>query len=345
MKHGVVITGAGAVVERGAPPRSGAGNPGERTVAAAVEDALAALPEAVRVRAARSERLSHLALAAAGPALATAGLLACEGPPRPRLGVVLGTAFGCFLTNAAYQRRLAEGGPPAASPRLFAATVSNAAAGEVAIAFRLGGPGVTLTAGAAAGLVALGHATDLLRAGHADALLAGGTDALGDALARWLGDGGLAVGRPVAEAAALLVLERAECARDRNAAVRAEVVGHAAGFEPDPEDARAGDGLAAAVSAALAQAEVGPGAVGLVVSAAPPAWAAVEDRALARALGTASPPRVVPKDVYGETLGAAGPLGLLAALAEGSAGSIALVLDVCASGHVAALVARCGEAR
>jgi len=26
--------------------------------------------------------------------------------PRPRLGIVLGTAFGCFLTNAAYERRL-----------------------------------------------------------------------------------------------------------------------------------------------------------------------------------------------------------------------------------------------
>src|SRR5207244_2264754 len=118
-------------------------------------------------------------------ALAAAGLEAADGAPRPRLGVVLGTAFGCFLTNADYQRRFLEGGPAAASPRLFAATVSNAAAGELAIAYRLGGPSVTLTAGAASGLVALGHAADLVRAGRGDALVAGGADALDDDLRRW----------------------------------------------------------------------------------------------------------------------------------------------------------------
>src|SRR5439155_1698793 len=166
------------------------------------------LAEAVQARAARSERITALTLAAAGAALAAAGLVSDPAAsPSPRIGVVLGTAFGCFLTNAAYQDRLADGGPPAASPRLFAATVSNAAAGELAIAYRLAGPGVTLTAGAASGLAALGHATDLLRAGQADALVAGGVDALGAPLTRWLAEGGLNCGRPPAEAVALLVLE------------------------------------------------------------------------------------------------------------------------------------------
>ena len=91
------------------------------------------LAEAVQARAARSERITALTLAAAGAALAAAGLVSDPAAsPSPRIGVVLGTAFGCFLTNAAYQDRLADGGPPAASPRLFAATVSNAAAGGAA---------------------------------------------------------------------------------------------------------------------------------------------------------------------------------------------------------------------
>src|SRR5262249_11089239 len=156
-------------------------------------------PEAVQARAARSERITALTLAAAGAALAAARLVPNGSTaPNPRAGVVLGTAFGCFLSNAAYQQRFVEGGPAAASPRIFAATVSHAAAGELAIASRLAGPGGTLTAGAASGLAALGHASDLLRAGRADALVAGGVDALGGPLTRWLAAGGLAAGRPPA---------------------------------------------------------------------------------------------------------------------------------------------------
>ena len=318
MRDPVAITGAGAVTSR--------------------DVSLDALPEAVRARAARAERVTQLVLAAAGRALVAAGLDATDGEPRPRLGVVLGTAFGCFLTNAAYERRLLEGGPAAASPRLFAATVSNAAAGELAIAYLLGGPSVTLTAGAASGLVALGHAADLVRAGHADAVVAGGADALDDDLRRWLAAGGLDCGRAPAEGASLVVLEHAERARGR--AVLGTVEGVGAGFEPDPAGEGAGAGLAAAVATALEEAGLLPSEVRVVVSAAPPALAGLERPAL----GGLEPRTIVrPKDTLGETFGAAGTLGLLAALAAAPREGALLVLDVCASGHVAALVARAGD--
>lgn len=305
---------------------------------------LETLPEGVRARAARAERVTQLVLAAGGTALAAAGLAQTEGPPRPGIGVVLGTAFGCFLTNVNYQRRLAEAGPAGASPRLFAATVSNAAAGELGIAYRLGGPAVTLSAGGASGLVAIGHALDLVRAGRAEALVAGGMDAVDGALERWLAAGGLDVGRPPAEAAAVVTLEPTARARARGAAIIGEVAGVASGFEPAPAAREAGAGLAAAVVAALAEAGVAASDVGLVVSAAPPALLALEERALATALGDVQPLRALPKDTLGETFGAAGPLAILAALAEGPAGRSALVLDVCPSGHVAALVLRRPEA-
>ena len=318
MRDPVAITGAGAVTSR--------------------DVSLDALPEPVRARAARAERVTQLVLAAAGRALMAAGLDATDGEPRPRLGVVLGTAFGCFLTNAAYERRLLEGGPAAASPRLFAATVSNAAAGELAIAYRLGGPSVTLTAGAASGLVALGHAADLVRAGDADAVVAGGADALDDDLRRWLAAGGLDCGRAPAEGAALVVLEHADRARGR--AVLGTVEGVGAGFEPDPAGEGAGAGLAAAVTTALEEAGLLPSEVRVVVSAAPPALAGLERPVL----GGLEPRTIVrPKDTFGETFGAAGTLGLLAALAAAPRGGALLVLDVCASGHVAALVARAGD--
>jgi 3-oxoacyl-[acyl-carrier-protein] synthase II len=195
--------------------------------------ALDALPEPVRTRARRAERVTQLALSAAGAALGMAGLAVTEGDPRSRLGIVFGTAFGCLLTNAAYQRRFAEGGPPAASPRLFAATVSNAAAGEVAIAYRLGGPSITLTAGRVSGLVAIAHAIDLLEAGQADAILAGGVDAMGEPLERWMAEAGWSSG-PAGEGAALLVLERSEAACARSARVLGTVCAARIGFAADP---------------------------------------------------------------------------------------------------------------
>jgi 3-oxoacyl-[acyl-carrier-protein] synthase II len=248
--------------------------------------------------------------------------------------VVLGTAFGCFLTNAAYARRIAEGGPGAASPRLFAATVSNAAAGELAIAYRLGGPLVTLTAGSAAGLVALGHAVDQLRAGRAEALVAGGADALGEELDEWMSSAGLDRSRSRSEAAAFVVLETAEGARRRGARIHASIEGYGLGFET-PRAQPGADGLAAAIASALEEAGVAAGEVELCVLSSPvPAALDLGSRAA----------RVALEDAFGATFAAGGPLGLLAALAEARRDATVLVVDACASGHVAALVARAGDA-
>lgn len=215
--------------------------------------ALEMLPEAARSRAARSERITQLAFSAVGPALAMAGLATTDGEPRARVGIVVGTAFGCLLTNAAFERRLVQGGAAAASPRLFAATVSNAAAGEVSIVYRMGGPAITLTAGSAAGLVAIGHAIDLLHADQADVLVAGGVDAADTALEEWLAGGGMRSAVPPGEGAAMLVLERATHARARAWPVQTLIHTCRAGFDPDDE--------AAALAAPSGFAAAGPMAV------------------------------------------------------------------------------------
>jgi 3-oxoacyl-[acyl-carrier-protein] synthase II len=339
MSRPAVVTGAGAVTGLGGGNALWARyRDGERAARQVPSAFLDVLPEALRTRAARSERVTQLAFAAAAPALAGAGLTAGDAAVRTDVGIVLGTGFGCFLTNAAYQRRLLEGGVAAASPRLFAATVSNAAAGELGIAWRLGGPAVTLTAGAAAGLVALGHALDLLAARAATALLAGGVDALGDDLVAWLVDGGLDPGLPPGEAAALLVLERPDAARARGVPVLATLAGHAAGFAPPGQLETA---LAGTIAAALAAAGRDAAAVDVVVSPGVSGDAALA-RALRAVFGTRPPRVLAPKDAFGETFGAAGPLGLLAALAEVPRGAAVLALDACDSGHLAAVVAVAG---
>jgi 3-oxoacyl-[acyl-carrier-protein] synthase II len=228
------------------------------------------LPEPVRARASRAERVTQLVFSAAGPALAMAGLATTDGDPRPRIGVVLGTAFGCFLTNASYQHRFAEGGPAVASPRLFAATVSNAAAGELAIAYRLGGPAVTLTAGSVGGLAAVGHALDLLHTRQADVLVAGGMDAVDTALDRWIADGGLAAASPLGEGAALLILERAESARARGARALGVVRDYALTFDPDAGGSAAPGFAAAGPFDLIAVLErVGPHATEIVTGRCP----------------------------------------------------------------------------
>ncbi|MCW5892366.1 MAG: hypothetical protein KIT14_17735 [bacterium] len=338
MSGALAMSGVGALTARGTLPARWSGPP--PGVMGAVP--LDVLPEPARGRAARAERLTQLLLGAALPALDAAALLAIDGPPRPRLGAVVGTAFGCFLTNAAYQHRLAEGGMPAASPRLFAATVSNAAAGELAIAARLGGPSITVTAGAAAGLTALADAADLVAQGHADALVAAGVDAQGAALAAFVAAGGLVVRDPPGEAAGALVVEPLAAVRARGAHPYGLLAGWALGFEPDAHGPEGGAALAETIGQALAQADVAPGGLARVVA---PAGTAAVDRGLRLALGDAAPPDDPVRAALGETLAAHGPLAVQHALATSAAGDVVLLVDACASGHLAAVVVRAAEGR
>ncbi len=295
----------------------------------ALPDALDRLPAVVRQRAQRAERLSQLAVAAAGQALVAADRLGDpDASPRPAFGVALGTAFGCFLTNAAYQRRLVLDGVRTASPRLFAGTVSNAAAGEVGIAFRLGGPAVTVTAGTAAGLVAIGHAMDLVADGRAEVMVAGGVDAQGPDLARWLGDGGLpGVDPALREGAAVLVLEAAPPGPPHG-----WLAGYAAGFVP-PGEPEAAVGLA---ERALADAGAAASAIGLTVLVGPAALVPAAERVLRPVLGGAI------HRTGGDGAAAGGPMAVVATLADARATGLGLVLQLCASGHAVALVMAAG---
>jgi 3-oxoacyl-[acyl-carrier-protein] synthase II len=291
---------------------------------------LDALPDGVRARASRTERVTQLAFSAAGPALAMAGLATTDGDPRPRMGIVLGTAFGCFLTNAAYQRRLAAGGPGAASPRLFAATVSNAAAGELAIAYRLGGPAITLTAGGVGGLVAIGHAVDMLRAEQADVIVAGGMDAVGEALDRWIDDGGLAIVGPATEGAAMLVLERRAHAEARAARILGSVCGWCSGFERGELDDKTLPDVAAR---AMTEAGLGDTASSVLAWArswepGDPGWTNAFPSLTSRE----------PLSIGG--FAATGPAAIVFVLDRLGPGEAGKVTDTCPSGHVAAVVVR-----
>jgi hypothetical protein len=309
----------GADVTAGVPLRGGvfwtSGGSAWTAAGAVVTDPRRTLPPAVRVRAGRVEPPGGLALGAGGAVVRPA-----EGAADASIGVALGTTLGCFATNAAFQRRLAAQGSSGASPRLFAATVSNAAAGEIGIAFGLAGPAITVTTGATSGLAALDVAYGEVAAGDARGMLVVAVDVVDDLGRRWLREAEWPAETPAEQTAAVLV---GEGGRD-DLPTLGRVGPVALGVERDAS----GDAVENAVTWALDRTEA---SLADVVTHAVGRRAAERMR---RVFGAGAALVEAPAPAL---LAVGGLLTLVRALGERH-GPV-LVVDVCPSGHVAAVVA------
>ena len=195
-------------------------------------DDLAHAPLALKpARLGRMDRLCALALVAADGALADAGMtlpsLAALGADR--VGVVVGTRYGCHATNEEYFRGLLVEGPRGASPRLFAYTLPSSPLGELAIHFRARGPSQTLASGRHAGVEAVARASSLCGSSRADLVIAVAVEVGGGAL----------VGAACGDGATALVIEPAEQARTAGRAARARLAGSGMAFVAGaPDQAR-----------------------------------------------------------------------------------------------------------
>jgi len=348
----VVITGFGVVSPLGHSAAELARRvaAGERAAADANgvrvgEIPLDAVPPAARTRIGRLDRLCRLALTASFLAIDDAGLaLPLERPER--VGLVFGTGLGCLLSNAEFYEKVVAHGAAAASPRVFAYTVSSAAAGEVTIALGIHGPNTTLHMGMAAGAGALGYAADLIRAGRADVVLAGGADAHDVPLADALRDMGLLKSaeqaRPFVDAtpgvwpsegAAIAVLESTAHATARGARLRARVLGHGEGFEPTlTSRAPIADGVVGALRRALRD-EARPD---LVLASAHGTPLDPIERAALAAAGVGDVRILAPKASLGDAFGASSALA--AAMTPYLGVERVLVSAVCPGGSVGALL-------
>src|SRR5262245_60144762 len=179
-------------------------------------------------RARRLSRLALMSVAAARAALSDAGLAAGE-----RTAVVLATGFGSLGTTVAFMRGYLAGN---AEPALFPTSVLNEPAAQMAIELGARGPNLTVLQHEASFHAAVLAATDLLMQRRADAVLLGGADEWSETMRDACAKLGLAsptgVARPLdrrrdgivgGEAAACVVLERADDAQSRGARVRAAV--------------------------------------------------------------------------------------------------------------------------
>jgi 3-oxoacyl-[acyl-carrier-protein] synthase II len=276
----------------------------------------------------RLDRFAALALVAAEEAVVDAQL-GGEGFASERCGVMIGSSIGGIDTLLENHRALLAG--RRVSAFMIPMTISNMAAGIVAIRHGLTGPNLCTTSACASGAHAIGEAARVLQRGDADRMLAGGSDALVHELVvaaftamRGLStrnDDPAAASRPfdrerdgfvVGEGAAVLALETLDAARERGARIHGELVGYAAGGDahhvaaPDEE----GAGAARCMEAALHDAGLGASALGYVNAHATgtPAGDVAEARALRRVLGPGaeSVPVSSTKSMTGHLLGAAG---------------------------------------
>jgi 3-oxoacyl-[acyl-carrier-protein] synthase II len=286
-----------------------------------------------RREAKRMDRAGLLAVVAASQALEDAG-----SPPidQQRTGAVVANVHGGAETLHHAYAEFFRRGADRVSPFTVPLGLTNSAVAAVARVNGLHGPSSVVATACAAGTDAIGLATSLIRSGRADAMLAGGSEAPVSPLivAAYGQLGALSKsGRPPAEAsrpfdrdrdgfvigegAGILFLEERERALARGARILAEVVGYAsncdAGHLTQPD--LTGEGPAAAIGLALAEACVDPAGVGYVNAHATstPLGDLAEARAIVAAgLGHAAVSST--KALHGHTLGAAGGLEAVAAL-------------------------------
>jgi 3-oxoacyl-[acyl-carrier-protein] synthase II len=220
----------------------------------------------------------------------------------------------------------------------FSNTVINAAAGQTAILHNLRGVNSTISTGITSGLQAIAYATEVIRSGRARAILAGGADEMCFESFYGFDRAGLLCrseqsagdfpipfdkrrnGFALGEGAALLMLEDANFARERGARALAEITGHGCGYDcSHGEDEQAAvAAIALSIRRAINDAFTGPHEIDCLSASANGSYAGDRHEAKGVFAGLNGQTRKLPvtaiKSMLGETLGASGPMQVIALL-------------------------------
>jgi 3-oxoacyl-(acyl-carrier-protein) synthase len=188
------------------------------------------------------------------------------------------------------------------------------AQGHISIFFGVQGRTRTFISERAAGAHALIEGAKAIQRGDAEIVIAGGTEAPLTPLSWAAYQQYTGTGMHLGEGSTFLVLEEVEHARRRGIPLLAEIRGWSRGTNPSPlgslEGPRKrlkGRGLAQAIYTALAQADVHPSAIDVLLPAGPALAEedAAEQDAISSVFDRSSLPIVRPKMVLGHLLGAA----------------------------------------
>lgn len=282
-----------------------------------------------RRRAKHLDRVTQLALVAAGEAIESSRLDVPSDPER--IGVVWGTGIGGIRSLEDGMDVLNERGPEWVSPYTLPMMIPNMVVGHVSMEWGIRGYSSCTVTACSASAHAIGESLDLIRAGRVDAVVCGGTEAsvtkvalAGFAAMKALStrnDEPERASRPfdagrdgfvMGEGAAALILEDRQRAIDRGAPILAELAGYGASSDafhmtqPHPE----GNGAVRSMTTALADAGIDPAAVGYINAhgTSTPPNDRIETIALKQVFGKKVPPVSSTKSMIGHTLGAAGAL-------------------------------------
>ena len=170
-----------------------------------------------------------------------------EGDDAEQTGVILGTGLGGVNTLFDQLRVYAERGPDRLSPFVIPMGIANVGAGQIAINYGPLGPNFATVSACASSGHSIGEAYETIRRGDARMMFAGGVEAgIHEALVGGFAamraistrnDDPAGASRPfdqgrdgfvVAEGAGMLILEELDHARDRGAAILAELIGYGA---------------------------------------------------------------------------------------------------------------------
>lgn len=123
----------------------------------------------------RMEQFCQFAVAAAGEALADAGIDMEKEDPY-RVGCAVGSGVGSLQALEREYGRLTEKGPSRVGPLFVPLMISNMAAGNVSIQFGLKGKSLNVVTACATGTNSIGEAFRAIQYGDADVMVAGGTE-------------------------------------------------------------------------------------------------------------------------------------------------------------------------
>src|SRR5246127_1410702 len=230
----------------------------------------------------RTDRFTHLAMAAAKMAVADSGIDIENLKERDRFGVIVSTGIGGLKTLQDQLQILVTKGPGRNSPFTIPMLISNMAGGVISMEFDLRGPNLCIVTACATSNNAIGESWRIIKFGDADIFLAGGSGAsivkIGlagfsamKALSTRNDEPGRA-SRPfdrdrdgfvMSEGAGIVVVEELEHAKARGAKIYCELTGY--GLSADayhmtapPPDA---EGAGRAMQIALEHARISPDAV------------------------------------------------------------------------------------
>lgn len=277
----------------------------------------------------KMDRFTQLAVIAAKEALSDSGLnMETEDPYR--CSVVVSSGIGGLGTIETEHTRGEQKGFDRVSPFFVPMSITNMAAGHIAIATGMKGMCSCVVTACAGGSNAIGDSLRQIRDGYADVVLCGGAEAS----ITPFGIGGFTSmkalcetndparasipfdkersGFVMGEGAGILILEEYEHARARGARIYGEMAGYGAACDayhitaPDPQ----GEGAAAAMTMALADAGISPADVGYVNAhgTSTPMNDRCETMALKKAFGGHAQNLMVSstKSMTGHLLGASG---------------------------------------